>query len=74
MLLRNQGSAIRGFDRQRLAIAALLGGKAGELCLQAGVQTYFQGSKLGIQEKGVISLRFHIVSEQSYRAAALATQ
>src|ERR1700720_671773 len=39
--------AFHGFNHQRLAIAALLGGKAGELCLQVGAQMHFHGSSLG---------------------------
>src|SRR6266513_782440 len=45
--------ALHGFNHQRLAIAALLGGKAGELCLQVGVQTHFHGSSLVIAENSV---------------------
>jgi hypothetical protein len=35
---------------QRPAVAALLGGEAGELCLQVGVPTRFHGSRLWIAE------------------------
>jgi hypothetical protein len=41
--------ALDGFHDQGLAVTALFGGKAGELFLQVGIQSYFHGFSVEMQ-------------------------